>query len=213
MVIGKDEEIHALFVDRNQRGKGAGKELLNFAVKHVYNKYREVKLGCLVDNVKALNFYKSFGFEKIGVRNISVEIEGKKYFADEEILELKKEKIVNFEQTNTANNARTWQFNFANQNSCSSLDRIVRGIKTIEVRALNPEESDRYFGNIKIGDKAIFHNKETREDLEFVITKVNFYKNLADAVDKNLDFTKVGVLEKNYTTEDLIPKTTPKFTL
>jgi threonyl-tRNA synthetase len=88
VVVGQDKEIHEFFVSRNERGKGIGKQLLKFIIKYVYEKYGEVKLGCLVDNSKALNFYKSFGFEKVGVRNISVEIEGKKYFADEEILEL-----------------------------------------------------------------------------------------------------------------------------
>ncbi|MEI8090918.1 MAG: hypothetical protein WCG98_01310 [bacterium] len=38
---------------------------------------------------------------------------------------------------------------------------IVDGTKTLETRALNPEEPDRYFGDVKVGDILHFENKET----------------------------------------------------
>ena len=38
---------------------------------------------------------------------------------------------------------------------------IVDGVKTLETRALNPEEPERFFGNIQVGDVVKFINKET----------------------------------------------------
>jgi threonyl-tRNA synthetase len=202
--FGKTDEQNTLieiYLLKSEQKKGWGRKLFNLAVAN-FDTDKDVFVEVAKYNKQAIGFYEKMGFEYDTDSSDDYRINQKSVQLINMIL--KKEKIVSFEQTNTVNNARTWQFNFYNQNANSPLDRIVRGTKTIETRALNPEEADRYFGDIKVGDKAIFHNKETGEDLEFVITKVNFYKNLADAVDKNLDFTKVGQIKTDYTTQDVI---------
>jgi len=59
-------------------------------------------------------------------------------------------------------------------------DRLLSGDKTIESRALNPEEKDRYFGSIREWDivKAIL--KETWETQNFRVKKIWEYDNLKD---------------------------------
>ena len=71
---------------------------------------------------------------------------------------------------------------------------IVDGVKTIETRALNPEEPERYFGDVKVDDIIKFINKETKEELFVKVTKVHNWDNF-DALwneDKH-------IIEKIYT--------------
>lgn len=59
-------------------------------------------------------------------------------------------------------------------------DQIANRKKTVETRALNPDEKERYFGDIKIGDIIKFNDKNT-EDFEIVKVKNIFhFKNLCD---------------------------------
>lgn len=58
--------------------------------------------------------------------------------------------------------------------------QIKNGTKTIETRALNPEEPERYFGDIKIGDLVKFKDKQN-DDFEIAkITGVRIFKNLGE---------------------------------
>ena len=57
---------------------------------------------------------------------------------------------------------------------------LVKGIMTIETRALNPEEKERYFGNVKIGDSILAINKLTSEKEYFLVKKVWSLKNLGE---------------------------------
>ncbi len=54
---------------------------------------------------------------------------------------------------------------------------IVDGVKTIETRALNPEEPERYFGDVRVDDVIKFINKETKEELFAKVTKVYTWDN------------------------------------
>lgn len=58
------------------------------------------------------------------------------------------------------------------------IDAILSGDKTIETRALNPEEPERYFGNIKNDDVVIFSHFEKQEKILVKIKKVTLWKNL-----------------------------------
>jgi len=65
-------------------------------------------------------------------------------------------------------------------------DAIVEGIKTVESRALNPEEKSRYFGNYSIGDVLEFVNKNTNEKKYYEIISKDIFKSF-DEFFKNKD--------------------------
>jgi ASC-1-like (ASCH) protein len=67
---------------------------------------------------------------------------------------------------------------------------IKDGVKTVETRALNPDEPERYFGNIKVGDKVNLLSKNTGEMLVKEIIDVRLYQNYEDFLDAE-DFTKI----------------------
>ena len=56
-------------------------------------------------------------------------------------------------------------------------DMIISGRKTIETRALNPEEPEKYFGSIQIGDNILLCNKITKEELKAKVTNKRIWKN------------------------------------
>ena len=58
--------------------------------------------------------------------------------------------------------------------------RIMNGIKTVESRALNPEESERYFGNVQIGDLILGVNKNNDQELVLRVKNQKTYKSLAE---------------------------------
>jgi hypothetical protein len=55
-----------------------------------------------------------------------------------------------------------WRLSFYNP---QIVDAIKAGTKTVETRALNPEEPDRYFGNMKNGDIVIVDDKSRKEKI------------------------------------------------
>ncbi len=64
---------------------------------------------------------------------------------------------------------------------------ITSGQKTVDTRALNPEEPDRYFGNVKVGDFVKFNDKQNNDFAIVKITKVQTFNNLGELFeDKNL---------------------------
>ena len=81
----------------------------------------------------------------------------------------------------------------------STWKRLISGEKTIETRALNPEEKERYFGDIKKGSYLKAVNKETNEVEYFLVKSVSKFDNL-----KKL-FENKEVLRKVYA-PNIIPK-------
>ena len=56
-------------------------------------------------------------------------------------------------------------------------DAIVSGSKTIETRALNPEEPYNYFGDVQVGDTILLCNKLTGEELQAKVTQRRLWNN------------------------------------
>lgn len=67
--------------------------------------------------------------------------------------------------------------NFYEQDTWS---RLIAGKKTVESRALNPEEPERFFGNIGVGNTIKAVNKISGEEKYFEVIDVWQYKNLAE---------------------------------
>jgi leucyl-tRNA synthetase len=55
---------------------------------------------------------------------------------------------------------------------------LVSGVKTVETRALNPEEQDRFFGRIKKGDYIKCINRMTSETMYLEVMESQTFKNL-----------------------------------
>lgn len=87
---------------------------------------------------------------------------------------------------------QVWELNFRTDAQRVTLQSILDGTKTIETRALNPEEPDRYFGAIKSGDFIIFHDVEAKKKYYFEVSKTELFRDLEEAYQKNLDFSKVS---------------------
>lgn len=96
--------------------------------------------------------------------------------------------LVNSESTD-------WHLNFYNQEIFNAL---TNGNKTIETRALNPEEPERYFGNIKEGDYVIACNRSDNTSQRFLVKKVRIYKDYKEFY-KNENLNKIF-------TNSLLPK-------
>lgn len=85
-------------------------------------------------------------------------------------------------------------------------DRIVAGEKTVETRALNPEEPERYFGKIVEGDLIKFSNKITDESRLFRVKRAYKFKTIDEFFEKKYlhektfgrAFSKVEDLESVY---------------
>jgi len=72
------------------------------------------------------------------------------------------------------------RINFRRQDTWA---RLVSGRKTIETRALNPEEPEKYFGDVGVGQYLCAVNKNTGEEKYFKVTKVWQFKNLEELFD------------------------------
>ncbi|MDH5442511.1 MAG: class I tRNA ligase family protein [Candidatus Nomurabacteria bacterium] len=71
-------------------------------------------------------------------------------------------------------------------------NRLANGSKTVETRALNPEESERYFGDVKNGDVIKAINKKTNEEMFFSVINQWKFKNFKEY------FEDKKILEKCY---------------
>jgi ribosomal protein S18 acetylase RimI-like enzyme len=61
-LVHKDiNEIGAIYVLPKYQGKGVGKELMIELIKH-FDSTKKIKLNVVRYNIKAINFYKKFGF-------------------------------------------------------------------------------------------------------------------------------------------------------
>lgn len=59
-------EVFALYVKNECQDHGIGKELLNYAIKDLFTKYKKVLLWCAKENTRAISFYERNGLEFIG---------------------------------------------------------------------------------------------------------------------------------------------------
>lgn len=84
-----------------------------------------------------------------------------------------------------------WTIHFYNQDTWNG---IKSWIKTVETRALNPEEPDRFFGNYREWDIITAVNKETNDSLRLKIVNRYQWKNLKDMWEN----TPKETLEKMY---------------
>ena len=76
-------------------------------------------------------------------------------------------------------------------------DAIMSGIKTIETRVLNPEEPERYFGDIKIWDTITLYNKNTDEKMDVRVKKIYIWKDFdAMRIDRHLLYKIYSSAEK-----------------
>jgi valyl-tRNA synthetase len=77
-----------------------------------------------------------------------------------------------------------WRLSFYNS---QILENIKNGSKTIETRALNPEESNRYFGDIKVGDTILCINKSDSliNHIAKKVKGVNIYKSFEELFESN----------------------------
>ncbi len=103
-----------------------------------------------------------------------------------------KERIINNSLTINFYEQETW-------------NRLASGMKTVESRALNPEDAERYFGNVKSGDNLKAVNKITKEEKYFEVKNVWQYKDLAEF------FKDKEVLKKCYAPKP-IPETLEQIT-
>jgi leucyl-tRNA synthetase len=74
---------------------------------------------------------------------------------------------------------------------------LIDGTKTIETRALNPEEPERYFGNIKKGEYVKAINRVTGESQYFLIKQIWKFNNLKDLFKKPKSFLLKIATDKN----------------
>lgn len=136
-------------------------------------------------------------FEKVGIyADVGDEFDFKKAKLETTKLELENlqnpEKTDNSTDNSEQKNPKIWSLNFRN---FKTLEQILSGKKTIETRALNPDESDRYFGDIWAFDILELVDKSENENGElksffWTIDKVEVFANLKAAFEV-LDFQKV----------------------
>lgn len=81
----------------------------------------------------------------------------------------------------------SWKLNFRKS---KIFNAIKSGSKTLETRALNPEEPEKYFGNIKTGDLIQCLDKNTNELLTLLVKEARVYTDYREFY-KNEDFTKI----------------------
>lgn len=83
--------------------------------------------------------------------------------------------------------------NFYNHDAWS---RLLSGEKTIETRAINPEEPKRYFGDVAIGDMVKFVHKKTNEEKVFRVRNVYRFSGFQELLERSDLHEKI--LSKKY---------------
>jgi leucyl-tRNA synthetase len=78
---------------------------------------------------------------------------------------------------------------------------LLNGTKTLETRALNPEEKNRYFGDVKVGDIINFSyrdkkSKKLKEEKLFRVKARKIYKSLNELFEDKVALSKLN--KKNY---------------
>ncbi|MCA9386762.1 class I tRNA ligase family protein [Candidatus Dojkabacteria bacterium] len=90
---------------------------------------------------------------------------------------------------------RLWKINFYHE---KILNSIRDGSKTVESRVLNPDEPDRFFGDIKAGDDLICFDKNKGNHLHMKVKAVRVYED-SNEFFKREDFSKI------YTNKNDVP--------
>lgn len=67
---------------------------------------------------------------------------------------------------------------------------LKSGKKTVETRALNPDEPERYFGNVKVGDQIELKSVDTGECIIKRVKRVSIYYDFDQYLECE-DFTKI----------------------
>ena len=80
--------------------------------------------------------------------------------------------------------------------------QLVLGQKIVETRALNPEEPERYFGNVGVGKYLRAVNKITGEEKYFRVTKVRQFKNLEELMEAQELLSKIWPEVREFTLEN-----------
>lgn len=91
-------------------------------------------------------------------------------------------------------------FNFYYENV---IDSIISWVKTVETRALNPEEPNRYFWDIKVGDVVTFTDKT--KDIKYLvkIKEVKKWKNIEELYKDKTNLEKVLSEKKEVSLDEL----------
>ncbi len=142
----------------------------------------ETVLETFVEMYKKKMIYK-------GVRIVNWDPKARTAVADNQIeYEDRKTPFFYFKYPLINQDRRVWRLNFYKQ---EILDAILAGTKTTETRVLNPEEKDRFFGEIKKGDIVVCVNKNTGECFDYEVTDARIYKDLDKFINEE-DFTKIN---------------------
>lgn len=132
-----------------------------------------------------------------GVRIINYDTKARTAVADNQIEYIEAEnKFFYFKYHLLDQTKRVWNLSFYNK---EVLNALLDGSKTVETRALNPEEPDRYFGEIKQGDYINCIDKTTGYHYSFIAKNVRIYTNAKEYFEKE-DLSKIwtGEVPKNY---------------
>lgn len=78
--------VFGMYVRTERRGKGLGKALLEEVILHARNRVSYLYLNCEVNNISALNLYKSQGFEIYGTEKNAIKVED--HFLDQHLMVL-----------------------------------------------------------------------------------------------------------------------------
>jgi len=117
-----------------------------------------------------------------GVRIINWDPKARSVLADNQVV--REERVGHIHEIKyPVVNGRVWSINFRD---LAQFNRIKSGDKTIETRALNPEEPERYFGDIKPGDIIVCKDKTLEKNLPIIkkVKSIKTYSDLADAFEK-----------------------------
>ncbi len=79
-----------------------------------------------------------------------------------------------------------YELNFSSQETWK---KIVAGKKTVETRALNPDEPNRYFGDVNVGEILKLTNRKTGESAAYRVKRVYRFDSLESAM-KDEDFDR-----------------------
>lgn len=80
---------------------------------------------------------------------------------------------------------KTWHLRFASYKKPDDIfDLIVNGKKTIETRSRNPEDGDKDYSNIQIGDKLQFKSVASGRTIEKEVIFVHSYMNVEEMAGK-----------------------------
>lgn len=170
---------------------------INLQNINLENDKNEAKFINEVDSDEEAVVFWQKQFEKVGIyADVGDEFDFKNAKIELAKPQFEKEKLQNLEMEKSQNaknrNPRIWQLNFVDS---KILEQIINLQKTIETRSLNPEELDRYFGDIlpfdilELADKSEKENGESKSYF-WTIDKVEVFSDLKVAFEV-LDFQKV----------------------